>query len=78
MANNTSRKMIAERRKRARRQKQRNFAIGAVLVLSASAALFVVVQNRISIAQKYTEIDPNKSKGDLDAPIQIVEYGDFQ
>jgi hypothetical protein len=78
MTYKTSRKMIAERRLRARRQKRQKLAIGTVLILTIGTGLFFAYQNRISITQKYAEIDPNKSKGNLDAPVQVVEYGDFQ
>jgi cell division protein FtsN len=74
----STRKAIAERRARARRRKKINYIIAAILVLVLGAAFFFVIQNRTETAEKYANIDPNKSKGDPDAPVLVVEYGDFQ
>jgi predicted metal-binding membrane protein len=74
----STRKAIAERRARARRRKRINYSIAAILVLAWGAVIFFVIQNRAEGASQYAGIDPNKSKGDPDAPILVVEYGDFQ
>ena len=74
----STRKAIAERRARARRRKRINIGIVAILVLVIGTAIFFAIQNRTETAQKYAEIDPNKSKGDPEAPVLVVEYGDFQ
>jgi len=70
--------MIAERRARALRRKRYNFAIATTLVIALGVVSFFVIQNRSETIQKYAEIDPNKSKGNTDAPVEVMEYGDFQ
>ena len=74
----STRKAIAERRARARQRKRINYAIVALLLLALGAAIFFVSQNRAETAQEYAEIDASKTKGSPDAPVLVVEYGDFQ
>lgn len=74
----STRKAIAERRARTRRRKRITYAVAALLVLASGAAIFFVSQNRAEVASQYAGIDPNKSKGDPDAPVLVMEYGDFQ
>jgi hypothetical protein len=76
--NKSTRKAIAKRRARARRRKRVNYGIAAILVLVLGAGFFFIAQNHSETAQEYSGIDANKTKGSPDAPVLVVEYGDFQ
>ncbi len=73
----STRKAIAERRARARRRKRLVY-ITIIAVLAVGTMFFFTIQNRKEVTPTYSEIDPNKSKGYPNAPVLVVEYGDFQ
>ena len=75
----SSRKAIIKRRRALARQRKRFAKIAFAVLALAVGALFVFASlNRAEIASEFAETDPNKAKGNPDASVLVVEYGDFQ